>query len=54
MSDTPYGHADRPPTEEEEDMAEQVAAAVDVDEVGEHYEEMAERGANTEGEGKIV
>jgi len=54
MSDPSYGHADRPPTPEEEQSAERAAKNVDLDEVSEHYEEMAERGADTEGEGKIV
>jgi hypothetical protein len=54
MSDPSYGHADRPPTADEEKSAEEAAKDVDLDEVSEHYEEMADRGANTEGEGKIV
>ena len=44
--------ADREPTEEEERLAEQ---AGDVDpSVGEHYQEMAERGADVQGEGQIT
>lgn len=44
------GEADRPPTDEEEELAEEQ----EVDpEVAEHYEEMAERGAETRGEGRI-
>jgi hypothetical protein len=46
-------HADRMPTGEEERLAEQSAAQVDVDAVAEHYEEMADLGANVEGEGRI-
>jgi hypothetical protein len=45
--------ADRAPTPEEERVAEQQAAEVDPAS-GEHYREMAERGANLEGEGEIV
>jgi hypothetical protein len=46
---TPAG-ADRAPTPEEEHSAERA----DVDpEVARHYEEMAERGANQEGEGRL-
>jgi hypothetical protein len=45
--------ADREPTEEEERAAEQAAKNVDLDKVAEHYEEMAERGANVAGEGQI-
>ena len=44
--------ADRPPTPEEERAAEQSAADVDPD-VGDHYREMAERGASVRGEGQI-
>lgn len=41
---------DRMPTDDEE----QIADALDVDpEVASHYEEMAERGANQQGEGRI-
>jgi hypothetical protein len=45
--------ADRPPTPEEERVAEEQAAQVDPGS-GEHYREMAERGADVEGEGEIV
>ncbi len=45
--------ADRPPTAEEERVAEQVAAEVDLDEVGEHYREAMETGADVRGEGQI-
>jgi hypothetical protein len=42
--------ADREPTPDEEKAAE----GLEVDpEVAEHYEEMAERGANQEGEGRL-
>ena len=41
---------DRPPTPEEESVAD--ARSVDP-EVREHYEEMAETGAESEGEGRI-
>jgi hypothetical protein len=42
--------ADREPTPDEEKTAE----GLDLDpEVAEHYEEMAERGANQEGEGRL-
>jgi hypothetical protein len=55
MSDpSTYGSADREPTPEEEREAERAAADVDLEQVSEHYEEMAERGAHVEGEGKIV
>lgn len=46
-------HADRMPTAEEERLAEDSAEDVDVAAVGEHYEEMADLGANVEGEGRI-
>jgi hypothetical protein len=42
--------ADRPPTPEEERRADALEPDPDV---AEHYEEMAERGANQEGEGRI-
>lgn len=45
--------ADRPPTPDEEAAAERAADDVDVDEVGEHYEEAMETGANVRGEGEI-
>ncbi|HEY0519416.1 MAG TPA: hypothetical protein VGC84_07970 [Ilumatobacteraceae bacterium] len=45
--------ADRPPTEEEERAAERAARNVDLENVAEHYEAMAELGANVEGEGQI-
>lgn len=44
--------ADRPPTAEEEAVAERVAAAVDPH-AKEHFEEMAKLGANVKGEGQI-
>lgn len=50
QSDPKFGHADRPPTEEEEEAAEQNTLDPHV---AESYEEMAERGANLEGEGEI-
>lgn len=49
----PPAEADRMPTAEEEAAAERAAADVDLDEVAEHYEEMAETGANVRGEGQI-
>ena len=45
--------ADREPTAQEEKDAETSARSVDVAEVADHYEEMAERGANVAGEGQI-
>lgn len=45
--------ADRPPTADEERVAEQVARDVR-DGAGEHFEEMAEIGADVRGEGQIV
>lgn len=45
--------ADRAPTRDEEIAADRAAAAVDVAEVGGHYEEMNELGANVAGEGQI-
>jgi hypothetical protein len=50
QSDPKFGHADRPPTEDEERAAEQNTLDP---EVAEAYEEAAERGANIEGEGEI-
>jgi len=44
--------ADRPPTADEERIAEKVSKEVDP-EAGEHYQEMAELGADVEGEGRI-
>lgn len=46
--------ADREPSEEEEESASEAAASVDLEEVGEHYQEMTELGANIRGEGQIV
>ena len=46
------GQADRPPTEDEAQMADQHRDAADPD-VAEHYEEMAELGAEIRGEGQI-
>lgn len=43
--------ADRPPTELEEELAE--AAAATAPDVSESYREMAELGADLEGEGRI-
>jgi hypothetical protein len=45
--------ADRPPTTDEEQAAERGAADVDLEEVGAHYEEMAEIGKNVKGEGNL-
>jgi len=44
---------DRMPTPDEERAAERAAQQVDVGSVAEHAREMAERGANVEGEGEI-
>ena len=44
---------DRAPTPDEDDAAERGAQNVDVAEVGAHYEEMTERGAQVKGEGQI-
>ena len=46
------GGADRPPTEEEERLADEAARSVDP-EVGEHFKEMDEIGADVKGEGQI-
>lgn len=46
--------ADRPPTDDEARAAEQALPGSDPDAVAEHYEEMAERGANVQGEGQIT
>lgn len=55
MSDEQFtpAQADRMPTPDEERAAERAADDVDLDQVGEHYEEMAEKGANVRGEGEI-
>ena len=45
--------ADREPTDAEQRAAERVAEQVHLDEVAEHYEEMAERGTHQKGEGEI-
>ncbi len=47
------GSADRPPTDSEEAAADRATARVDAGSTAEHYEEMAEIGANVKGEGKI-
>jgi hypothetical protein len=44
--------ADRMPTPDEEEAADESATDVDPS-VGAHYQEMAERGANSRGEGRI-
>jgi hypothetical protein len=44
------GHADRPPTPDEEQAAE---TNVSDEAVAEHYREAIERGANVKGEGQI-
>ncbi len=55
QADATAAHAaDRPPTEEEERLAEQGAADVDLDSVTAHEREMAEKGASVEGEGQIT
>jgi hypothetical protein len=41
------------PTPEEERAAERSADDVDLDAVGEHYQEMNDKGADTKGEGRI-
>ncbi len=46
--------ADRPPTEEEAAIAERLAADVDLERVGEHYEEAMHTGADISGEGQIT
>ena len=55
MSKEPVNEArpDRPPTEEEERVAERVSKDVDLDKTSENYEEMAELGADIKGEGQI-
>jgi hypothetical protein len=45
--------ADRAPTDDESSAADAAASGVNVDEVGEHFEEMSEIGANVKGEGQI-
>ena len=48
------GHgADRPPTSEEERAAERAAGAVDVEEVGKHFQDMSDIGAHVKGEGAV-
>lgn len=49
-TDPKFGHADRPPTEEEERLAEEHELDPHV---AESYEEAARRGAELEGEGEI-
>lgn len=44
---------DRPPTPDEETAADRGALDVDIDDVGGHFQEMTERGANVKGEGQI-
>jgi hypothetical protein len=46
--------ADREPTPEEAQAAERGASQVDIDQVEQHYQEMAELGKNVKGEGEIV
>jgi hypothetical protein len=41
------------PTENEERAAERSADDVDLESVDEHYQEMNEKGATTQGEGKV-
>jgi hypothetical protein len=55
MSDETFREptADRPPTEDEARAAEAAAADVDLDEVAEHAQEMARKGAHVRGEGQI-
>jgi hypothetical protein len=45
--------ADRPPTPEEERLAEKAAADVDVDKVAENYQDMADKGVHHPGEGRV-
>lgn len=45
--------ADRPPTPDEERLADEAAEDVDLEEVAEHYQDMAERGSHQHGEGRI-
>ena len=45
--------ADRAPTDQESIDADAASADVDVEKVGEHFEEMNEIGANVKGEGQI-
>jgi hypothetical protein len=45
--------ADRPPTPDEAAAADRAATNFHFDAAGEHFQEMAERGANVEGEGQI-
>jgi hypothetical protein len=47
-----HGGADRPPTDDEVAAAERSADSL-TDDVREHYEEMAEMGAEIKGEGQI-
>jgi hypothetical protein len=49
---TVHAQADRPPTPAEEAAAERSVDRL-TDDVRENYEEMAERGANLEGEGQV-
>lgn len=45
--------ADREPTDQESADADAAAANVDLESVGEHFDEMDEIGANVKGEGQI-
>lgn len=45
--------ADRPPTRDEEQTADRLAVDIDVGEVGDHFSELTEVGANVKGEGAI-
>jgi hypothetical protein len=42
------------PTPEEEAAAERAATGIDLDDVGEHYTEMIDKGAHVKGEGEIA
>jgi hypothetical protein len=48
-----FGEADRLPTAGEERAADRTAADVDLQTIGDHYDEMAELGAKVRGEGTI-
>lgn len=50
-----YAEADRPPTKDEEAAAEEARADLEgeMDEVSAHERDMNERGARTDGEGRI-
>ena len=45
--------ADRPPTKEEEEAAEAIAAEIDIETVAEHYDRQNKIGADVKGDGQI-